>query len=134
MGFYCMIEKSEYLEWIEIAEQDLNSAIFLKSMIPKPIEIICYHCQQSAEKFLKAFLIKKEIKFIRTHDLTLLYGKCKSYDTDFTNVMKDCVELTEYSVGVRYPYHIELEIEDVEKAILSAEKIRDLILEKLETN
>ena len=32
-----MIKKPEYLEWVEIAEQDLNSATFLKSMIPMPV-------------------------------------------------------------------------------------------------
>lgn len=132
MGSYYMTKKPEYLEWVEIAEQNLNSAIFLKSMIPMPVEIICYHCQQSAEKFLKAFLVKKEIKIFRTHDLTILYSHCKSYDSDFTDILKECIELTEYSVNVRYPYHIELKIEDAEKAVLSAKKIRDFILERIE--
>ncbi|MCD4692773.1 MAG: HEPN domain-containing protein [Calditrichales bacterium] len=38
-------------EWFEIANMDLSSASFLKNMQPVPIEIICYHCQQSAEKY-----------------------------------------------------------------------------------
>ncbi len=29
-------------------------------MNPKPLEIICFHCQQSAEKDLKVFLVKDE--------------------------------------------------------------------------
>ena len=45
---------------------------------------------------------------------------------------EECIELTEYSVNVRYPYHIELEIEDAETAILNAGKIREFILERLE--
>jgi hypothetical protein len=43
-------------EWFLIADADLGSAGFLQNMKPIPIEIICYHCQQSAEKFLKGFL------------------------------------------------------------------------------
>jgi len=40
-------------EWFDIAETDLSSAHHLITMRPRPIEIICYHCQQSAEKYLK---------------------------------------------------------------------------------
>ena len=43
-------------EWFSYEENDLNSAKFLLNMYPKPLEIICNHCQQSAEKYLKGFL------------------------------------------------------------------------------
>ncbi|CCJ34472.1 HEPN domain-containing protein [Caloramator australicus] len=45
-------------EWFEFAEMDLNSAKFLLNMHPKPLEIICYHCQQSAER-IKNFVLEK---------------------------------------------------------------------------
>ena len=47
-------------EWFDIAEMDLSSAKYLQNMHPTPIEIICYHCQQSSEKFLKGFLALNE--------------------------------------------------------------------------
>ena len=56
-------------EWIKYAETDLASANHLLGMHPIPIEIICYHCAQSAEKALKAFLIAKDVEPPRTHDL-----------------------------------------------------------------
>jgi len=40
-------------EWYRFAMMDLNTANYLCGMYPKPIEIICYNCQQSAEKMLK---------------------------------------------------------------------------------
>ncbi len=44
-------------EWYKFADMDLAAAEFLKTMVPTtPIEIICYHCQQAAEKYLKGFL------------------------------------------------------------------------------
>ncbi len=43
-------------EWFVIANTDLASATFLQNMHPIPIEIICYHCQQATEKYLKGFL------------------------------------------------------------------------------
>ena len=45
-------------EWFQFAKRDLESAKFLTSMHPMPIEIICYHCQQSAEKIEKSILSK----------------------------------------------------------------------------
>jgi HEPN domain-containing protein len=44
-------------EWLKIAYDDFDSALHLfNTKHPKPLEIICYHCQQSVEKALKAFL------------------------------------------------------------------------------
>ena len=39
-------------EWFTVADLDLKSAEHLKGMIVVPRGIICYHCQQSAEKNL----------------------------------------------------------------------------------
>jgi HEPN domain-containing protein len=44
-------------EWERYAAMDLDSAEYLLHMIPVPIEIICYHCRQSAEKYLKGYLV-----------------------------------------------------------------------------
>ena len=45
-------------EWLSFAETDLGVARHLyESFHPKPLEIICYHCQQSAEKAIKAVII-----------------------------------------------------------------------------
>ena len=44
-------------EWFTYAERDFLTAEHLaKTLYPIPIEIVCYHCQQSAEKFLKGFI------------------------------------------------------------------------------
>ncbi len=39
-------------EWLAYAKHDLDSANFLLSMKPMPIEIICFHCQQVVQKQL----------------------------------------------------------------------------------
>lgn len=54
-------------EWFEFAELDLKTAIYLLDMKPKPNEIICYHCQQSAEKFLKGYLVSEGEEIKKTH-------------------------------------------------------------------
>jgi HEPN domain-containing protein len=39
--------------------------------IPLP-GLVCFHCQQAAEKYLKTLLIFHEVSFPKTHDLLLL--------------------------------------------------------------
>lgn len=44
----------EVREWYEMAAADLGVAKHLDATYyPKPLEIICYHCQQAAEKAIK---------------------------------------------------------------------------------
>ena len=48
----------EDIMWIEFAKTDLGVAKHLdEQYYPKPLEIICYHCQQAAEKAIKAIII-----------------------------------------------------------------------------
>jgi HEPN domain-containing protein len=51
-----MDNKTVAKEWFIIAQANLASADFLQNMKPAPLEIICYHCQQSAEKYLRGYL------------------------------------------------------------------------------
>ena len=45
----------EVKEWLDFAKMDLDAAKHLNdTFYPKPLHIICYHCQQSVEKALKA--------------------------------------------------------------------------------
>ena len=91
-----MNRKELVKEWFFIADKDLGSAIFLKNMKPVPLEIICYHCQQCAEKYLKGFLAFKEEKIEKSHDLILLNKKCREYNIDFKEIEEECLRLTDY--------------------------------------
>ena len=106
-----------YTEWFEFAKRDLESAKFLMNMHPRPIEIICYHCEQSAEKYLKGYLIKAGNKIERTHDLVLLNNKCKAIDKSFEIIEDECIELVPYGVQVRYPYQLDVTDNDMISAI-----------------
>lgn len=61
--------------WIEFSDMDASLADFtFHNMNPKPLELICYHCQQAAEKSLKALAIAtlENSDVPKTHDLALL--------------------------------------------------------------
>jgi HEPN domain-containing protein len=117
-------------EWFKIAEADLSSAEFLQNMQSISIEIVCYHCQQSAEKYLKGFLALKGEEIKRTHDLVLLNKECRKHDEDFEMIEEDCLMLTDYGVNIRYPFPIDINESDMKVAIKSAHKIKDHVLEK----
>ena len=65
--------KPQTSEWVEKAEGDWNMARQLKR-VRKDVNYdgVCFHCQQSVEKYLKARLEEAGISFPRTHDLIKL--------------------------------------------------------------
>jgi|LFRM01.1.fsa_nt_gb HEPN domain-containing protein len=127
-GLVFMNNKDIANEWFTFADNDLKSAKFLFHMYPAPLEIICYLCQQSAEKYLKGFIAMNGGRILKTHDLTLLNKTCIEYDQSFQKIQGACIELVDYATQARYPFHLELDEHDQKKAVESAEKIRKLIL------
>ena len=67
--------KRETGRWVRKAEADHEGANEL-ALKARPLnDLICFHCQQSAEKYLKALLIERGLSFPKTHrleDLLLL--------------------------------------------------------------
>lgn len=122
-----MDKSKEVEDWIKIAEEDLQAAKFLKKMEPTPLEIICFHCQQSAEKYLKAFLVKNNIVIKKTHDLEILLKKCIEVNDDLINLKKSAIRLTDYAVKLRYPYRFDINNKIMEIAIKDAENIKKTI-------
>ena len=97
-------------------------------MHPVPIEIICYHCEQSAEKYLKGYLILKQNNVEKTHDLGMLNKKCLLIEPAFCEIEDECLELIPYGVQVRYPYELEVNEQDMKSALACAEKIQRFII------
>ena len=122
------MELEEYVaEWYTYADRDLATAEYLCGMYPQPLEIICYHCQQAAEKYLKAYLVFREGQEPpKTHDLTLLSIECSKTESRFENVGRACEMLTRYGVLPRYPTEIEVFENDMQKALEYARQIRDV--------
>jgi len=88
------MDKSSIVKsWYDFAKDDLIAAKYLLGLHPLKLEIICYHCQQSAEKILKGFLISKSIEPPRTHDLRLLRRMCEKNSDGFDDIEKACVRL-----------------------------------------
>ena len=65
-------------------------------------DVLCFHCQQAAEKYLKLFLIYQGSDYPKAHDIAALLHACAAKDSDFHALM-DCSYLTDYAVELRYP-------------------------------
>ena len=98
-----MADYDEAKVWINLAERDYTVASHLHTtLIPQPIEIICFHCQQVLEKAYKAVLAYYEADIPRTHDIIALNKLCKEH-TD--KVQMDVVvaeAMTNFAVVTRY--------------------------------
>ncbi|MBU7006198.1 HEPN domain-containing protein [Phosphitispora fastidiosa] len=114
-------------EWRRLAEQDLNSAGYLLNMCPVPLEIVCYLCQQSAEKYLKAYLVLNGLNPPKIHDLNELCKLCSKLSDIFKYIADQCSDLTAYGVQPRYPMELMLEEQDMRQALNSAKAIRDFV-------
>ena len=117
-------------EWFRVAETDLASAEYLQDMRPIPVEVICYHCQQAAEKYLKGFLCLKEETVKKIHDLVRLNKICRKYEKDFKAIEEDCLMLTDFTVNVRYPFPMDIDEADMHLALKGARRIKDFVSEK----
>lgn len=127
--------KKQVRNWIEIAEEDLRVAkhsFTLESNIP--YRIICYHAQQCAEKYLKAFLVSKLIEFPYTQSIDYLLKLIQPIEP-ITEILNDACELTNYAIAKRYPGEYKpLTKQDAEKSVQLAEKVKELISNLLSQN
>ena len=102
-------------EWVAKAESDFQIAVALSRLRKQPqYDGICYHCQQSAEKYLKAYLVSKGDTPRRIHDLVELLKDCAIHDSSLTSLDTEARILSPYSVEFRYPGDFATESESEE--------------------
>ena len=65
-------------------------------------DIVCFHCQQSAEKYLKGLLTLLGVSFPKTHDLRILLELARKHATLQTPAAK-VLPLNRYAIEGRYP-------------------------------
>ena len=96
-----------------------------------PYEIVCYHCQQFIEKYLKAFLVSKGQEPPHIHDLAKLASLCKIEYPDFGQIKQKCIILTEYGVQSHYPGNMQIIEEDMVRALHFATDIKTFMRGKI---
>lgn len=116
----------EELMWLEFAKTDLGVAEHLdKAYLPRPVEIICYHCQQAAEKAVKAIIVSSGVPngIPKKHNLSFLLEQTKGF-VSIPEVYFDYADaLTPYGIAVRYPNELHIEEYHVQEALKAAQDI-----------
>jgi HEPN domain-containing protein len=127
-----MVDPAFVMPWIQKADNDISAARHLaENMYPAPVEIICFHCQQAAEKYLKAFLVYNDQEPPKTHDLVELAKFCNNYNPDFLLLIPKCEFLTPFSSRTRYPGASDPEETDMKRALVYAQDIIEFVKPKM---
>ena len=118
-------------EWIDKAEGDYRAAVVLNGQRKTPVpDSVCNHCQQCAEKYLKAHLIYCGVASQRTHESMDLLTKCCSYEPSLAQLAQAVRLLSPYSVQFRYPGDSANAVEAT-TAIVEIRSIRRVLRKRL---
>ncbi|MFQ5627475.1 MAG: HEPN domain-containing protein [bacterium] len=123
--------------WLRKANRDLGSAKKLAEDSEPYFDTAIYHCQQTAEKAIKAYLVFHDIEFEKVHNLSVLIESCTEIDSDFQTYADAADTLTPYATAFRYPNELfedEPDTEQMDEAVELAEQILDFVLQKLPKN
>jgi len=95
--------KRHTAQWVLKAEEDIESAKALAAQSKPKRDAACFHCQQAAEKYLKALLQELGAAVPRTHDLEALIDLLLAHDPGLAPLRRSVASLTKYAVEYRYP-------------------------------
>ena len=121
--------------WISKAEGDyIGASALAKNRSKKIAHLTSFAAQQSAEKYLKAFLVEHNVAFPKTHDLAKeLLPRCLKIDESFSVLEPHLEFLDPYAVQFRYPGDIVTPAE-ARDALKAAKSVRSLVRQKLALN
>jgi HEPN domain-containing protein len=113
-------------DWLKKAESDFANADLCISNA-KALDTACFHCQQTAEKSLKAWLILRGETFPRTHDLIALVELCAESQPKFNQLSTDADSLNPYAVTGRYAEDFWPSIDEAQTALEQARRIYEFV-------
>jgi HEPN domain-containing protein len=89
-------------EWLRKADLDLLTVDRL--CLEDPFrDVVAFHAQQAAEKYLKALLTRHQIEFPKTHELRRLLELLAGAEPQLATSLTDIKWLEPFGVDVRYP-------------------------------
>lgn len=96
--------KAATRDWVQKAEHDFLAALDLGRRRKLPLhDMVCFHCQQAAEKYLKARLEEAAIHFPKTHDLESLLHLLMPLEPLWAALLPATRRLKPFGVLIRYP-------------------------------
>lgn len=118
-------------EWIAKAEGDFATAgRELRARKLPNYDAVCFHCQQCAEKYLKAVLQENGKHIPKIHNLVELMMLCEKIDSSFEMLRPDLVTMERYAVRGRYPGEVA-DKEEARVAYAAVGAVRSFVKQKL---
>lgn len=123
---------AEIRRWVEKAENDFRNAEYVLTLKENcPFDTVSYHCQQCAEKYLKAALLRHGVEFQRTHDLVVLFNLLQKAESLPIRI-EDVQPLNRYAIEARYPGDWEpIDESEARNAFEMVKRLRDAMKKKL---
>ena len=119
-------------QWIVKADLDYRTAERLLQDEDPIRESIAFHCQQAAEKFMKAFLVANQVAFPKTHSIGRLLDLVTTIDPELTAALESAESLTPFGVEIRYPGDLPELLPGQEKTVFEvAKRTREAIMARL---
>jgi HEPN domain-containing protein len=97
------VRREHVRRWLAKADSDYRVAERLASDAEPLREAVAFHCQQAAEKHLKALLVRHGIEFPKTHSIGELLDLLAPVSGDTASSLGEAAVLTPYGVEIRYP-------------------------------
>ncbi len=119
-------------DWTSKAEADYHAArVLLRQRTLSLYDQVCFLSQQSAEKYLKSFLVASQVEFPKIHKLLQINDLCMAVDAEFDALRSQLTRLETYAVDVRYPGTAATK-EDAKAALAVAQEVRQFVRQKLD--
>jgi HEPN domain-containing protein len=120
--------------WLIKAWRDLETARRAVKDEPPFYDVGVYHCQQAAEKAVKAFLVHHGKPYEKTHDIEVLVDLAGEVDATFSELADAADTLTPYATRFRYPnatFSVEPLPVEYDEALEQAQATYNFVLARL---
>jgi HEPN domain-containing protein len=94
--------------WLLKASHDPAAARLLAQGDRPILDVAIYHCQQAAEKTVKAFLVFNDEFPDRTHDVNVLMQRAILFEPGLVALRDAAIRTTPYATLFRYPRLINM--------------------------
>jgi HEPN domain-containing protein len=130
-------QRAEARRWLGVADEDLRVVALCLAADPAVVGAAAYHCQQAAEKMLKALHIAAATPFRKTHDLEELAEQATALWPALAARIEAVSTLTLWGFSFRYPqsgpgFEVMPDRGDIEATLRDLQALREAVAEALE--
>ena len=110
------------------AWRDLTAARRVTASAEPLFDVGVFHCQQAAEKAVKAYLVFRDRPFPKTHDVADLIDRAGDHEDAFSQWRDTAGRLTQYATDARYPgLEMAVDPEEYERAERAAAEFYEFV-------